>query len=168
MSVTPIERRLPPHRAAARLARTRLEHGLRLTVPEATALIADAVCEAARDGLHLALALDRGRRALGPDDVLPDAAGLLTGLRIVAVLGDGTRPAVIGAPFGEGEWHDGAPGSGRTGGDDPGEDARRAPAPEPVPDPDPVTGRDPQMFEPPPHCAEPPKGSRPPHGGVPR
>ncbi|MFJ6577223.1 urease subunit beta [Streptomyces sp. NPDC091368] len=146
MSVTPIERHLPPQRAAARLARTRLEHGLRLTVPEATALIADAVCEAARDGLHLAEALDRGRRVLGPDDVLPDAAGPLTGLRIVAVLGDGTRPAVIGAPFGEGEWRDGAPGGGRAGGDGPGEDARPAPAPapEPVPDPGPEPIPDPE------------------------
>lgn len=32
------------------LARRRLAQGLRLNVPEATALTADTVCEAARDG----------------------------------------------------------------------------------------------------------------------
>jgi urease gamma subunit len=38
---------------AAELARARRARGLRLNVPEATALIADTVCEAARDGLRL-------------------------------------------------------------------------------------------------------------------
>ncbi|MGW4701588.1 urease subunit gamma, partial [Streptomyces sp. NPDC004285] len=97
------ERAGPPPGAAARLARTRLERGLRLTVPEATALIAATVVEAARDGLHLAEALDRGCGALGPGDVLAGAEGAVTDIRVEAVLGDGVRLAVISTPFGEGE-----------------------------------------------------------------
>ncbi|MFD8204910.1 urease subunit gamma [Streptomyces sp. NPDC059695] len=100
---SPTGRDRPPHVAAARLARTRLERGLRLTVPEATALIAATVVEAARDGLHLAEALDRGRDAVCPGDALPGVTGAVTDIRVEVVLGDGTRLAVIGTPFGEGE-----------------------------------------------------------------
>ena len=51
---------------AAELARARRARGLRLNVPEATALVADTVCEAARDGARLADAVAAGRSVLGP------------------------------------------------------------------------------------------------------
>ena len=61
---------------AAELARRRRERGLRLSQAEASALIADAVCEAARDGRPYA---DVGRRGLrarsGRTDVLDGVAG---------------------------------------------------------------------------------------------
>jgi urease subunit gamma/beta len=47
----------------AELARARWRRGLRLNVVEATALVADAVCEAARDGGRLADAIEAGRSA---------------------------------------------------------------------------------------------------------
>src|SRR2546430_15408497 len=60
----------PPERirlllfVAAEMARARRARGLLLNVPEATALIADTVCEAARDGLRLAEAVEAGRARL--------------------------------------------------------------------------------------------------------
>ncbi|WP_086823580.1 urease subunit gamma [Streptomyces sp. NRRL B-24572] len=111
MPLTPTERDRLLLFTAAQLARTRLERGLRLNVPEATALIADTVCEAARDGLRLAEALDRGRAVLGPDDVLPGVTDVVTEIQVEAVFDDGTRLAVISAPFGEVEHDDGAPGA---------------------------------------------------------
>ncbi|MFI6937644.1 urease subunit gamma [Streptomyces sp. NPDC050418] len=111
MPLTPTERDRLLLFTAAQLARTRLERGLRLNVPEATALIADTVCEAARDGLHLAEALDRGRSILGSDDVLPGVTDVVTEIQVEAVFEDGTRLAVISAPFGAVEHDDGAPGA---------------------------------------------------------
>ncbi|MEU0629418.1 urease subunit gamma [Streptomyces sp. NPDC005989] len=111
MPLTPTERDRLLLFTAAELARTRLGRGLRLNVPEATALIADTVCEAARDGLHLAEALDRGRGVLGPDNVLPGVTDVVTEIQVEAVFDDGTRLAVISAPFGDVEHDDGAPGA---------------------------------------------------------
>ena len=61
MRLTPTERDRLLLFGAAELARARRARGLRLNVPEATALIADTVCEAARDGA----AARRGHRG-GP------------------------------------------------------------------------------------------------------
>ncbi|MFG2229106.1 urease subunit gamma, partial [Streptomyces sp. NPDC048723] len=69
MRLTPTERDRLLLRSAAELARARQARGLKLNVPEATALIADTVCEAARDGKRLAEAIEEARSVLGPGDV---------------------------------------------------------------------------------------------------
>ncbi|MFJ3836697.1 urease subunit gamma [Streptomyces sp. NPDC090054] len=111
MPLTPTERDRLLLFTAAELARARHARGLRLNVPEATALIADTVCEAARDGLRLADALERGRCVLGPDDVLPGVVDIVTEIQVEAVFEDGTRLAAISDPFGERERDDLAPGA---------------------------------------------------------
>ncbi|MFD9478942.1 urease subunit gamma [Streptomyces nojiriensis] len=111
MPLTPTERDRLLLFTAAELARTRHARGLRLNVPEATALIADTVCEAARDGLRLADALERGRSVLGPDDVLPGVVDIVTEIQVEAVFEDGTRLAAISEPFGAQERDDSAPGA---------------------------------------------------------
>jgi len=58
----------------AELARARRGRGLLLNVVEATALVADAVCEAARDGKRLGEAVDIARSVLNEREVLPGAA----------------------------------------------------------------------------------------------
>lgn len=100
MPLTPTERDRLLLFTAAELARARHARGLRLNVPEATAVIADTVCEAARDGLRLADALERGRTVLGPDDVLPGVVDIVTEVMVEAVFEDGTRLAAISEPFG--------------------------------------------------------------------
>ncbi len=79
-------------------------------MPEATALIADTVCEAARDGRRLADAIERARSVLGPDDVLPGVADVVTEVHVEAVFDDGSRLAVVSDPIGGGLAGD-APGA---------------------------------------------------------
>lgn len=111
MPLTPTERDRLLLFTAAEPARARHARGLRLNVPEATALIADTVREAARDGLRLAEAVDRGRSVLGPDDVLPGVVDVVTEIQVEAVFDDGTRLAAVAEPFGAPERNDAAPGA---------------------------------------------------------
>ncbi|MFE7272302.1 urease subunit gamma [Streptomyces sp. NPDC057623] len=110
MRLTPTERDRLLLFGAAELARARRARGLALNVPEATALIADTVCEAARDGARLAEAIERARSVLGPDDVLPGVADVVTEVHVEAVFDDGSRLAVVGDPIG-GSLGDRAPGA---------------------------------------------------------
>ena len=82
------------------LARARRARGLRLNVPEATAYIADAVCEMARDGLDLPTVRERARHLLGPEDVMTEVPALLVDVRVEARFDDGTRLVVVTDPFG--------------------------------------------------------------------
>ncbi|MBH5337167.1 urease subunit gamma [Streptomyces pactum] len=108
MRLTPTERDRLLLFGAAELARTRRARGLRLNVPEATALIADTVCEAARDGRRLSEAIEAARSVLGPDDVLPGVADVVTEVHVEAVFDDGSRLAVVSDPI-RGATADGRP-----------------------------------------------------------
>ncbi|WP_078873510.1 urease subunit gamma [Streptomyces sp. NRRL S-1868] len=99
MRLNPTERDRLLIFGVAELARARRARGLRLNVPEATALIADAVCEAARDGARLAEAIEAGRRVLGPDEVLPGVADVVGEVQVEAVFEDGSRLAVVTDPI---------------------------------------------------------------------
>jgi urease subunit gamma/beta len=111
MRLTPTERDRLLLFSAAELARARKARGLRLNVPEATALIADTVCEAARDGRRLAEAIERARSVLGPDDVLPGVADVVTEVHVEAVFDDGSRLAIVSDPIGGGALAEHAPGA---------------------------------------------------------
>jgi urease subunit gamma/beta len=100
MRLTPTDRDRLLIFTAAELARTRRARGLRLNIPEATALIADTVCEAARDGARLMEAAAAGAAVLGPDDVLPGVVDVVTEVKVEAVFDDGTRMVVVRNPFG--------------------------------------------------------------------
>lgn len=100
MPLTPGESdRLLLHLQAS-LAQRRRERGLLLNVPEARALIADAVCEWARDGLAMTEARDRARTLLSAQDVLPGVPEALEEIRVEARFDDGTRLVVVKDPFG--------------------------------------------------------------------
>jgi len=101
---------------AAELARARRARGVLLNVPEATALIADTVCEAARDGRRLAEAIEAGRSILSAGDVLPGVVDVVTTLQVEAVFDDGTRLCVVDDPFrGAGSLGPEAPGAALPG-----------------------------------------------------
>ncbi|GAA2145139.1 urease subunit gamma [Kitasatospora kazusensis] len=131
MRLTPTERDRLLIFTAAELARARRARGVRLNVPEATALIADTVCEAARDGRRLAEAIHAGRTVLTADDVLPGVPDVVTVIQVEAVFDDGTRLAVVNDPFqGHGSLGDDAPGTALPGsgeGYDPTEETIRLP-----------------------------------------
>ena len=111
MQLTPSERDRLLLFTVAELARARRARGLRLNVPEATALIADAVAEAARDGKRHEEAIEVGRSVLGPDDVLPGVADVLYDVKVEALFDDGTRLVVVPDPIGAAPLGAGAPGA---------------------------------------------------------
>lgn len=116
MRLTPTERDRLLIFTAAELARARRARGVRLNVPEATALIADTVCEAARDGRRLAEAIEAGRSVLSADDVLPGVPDVVTVIQVEAVFDDGTRLAVVNDPFrGAGSLGEDGPGAALPG-----------------------------------------------------
>jgi urease subunit gamma/beta len=111
MLLTPAERDRLLIFTAAELARARRARGLLLNVPETVALVADVVCEAARDGARHADALTAGQSVLGPDDVLPGVADIVREVKVEAVFDDGTRLVVVTDPVGGGHLGDDAPGA---------------------------------------------------------
>ena len=112
MRLTPSDRDRLLIFTAAELARKRLGRGLQLNVPEATAIIADAVCEAARDGARLMEAAAAGASVLGADDVLPGVADIVREVKVEAVFNDGTRMVVVRGLFGgRASLGDDAPGA---------------------------------------------------------
>lgn len=94
---------------AAELARRHLARGLRLNAPEATALICDAMLDAARAGATYEEVEAAGRAAVGPDDVLPGVAALVAEVRLEVLMDDGTRLVVLHEPLGSAG--DDAPGA---------------------------------------------------------
>lgn len=102
MRLTPTDRDRLLIFTAAELARARRARGLRLNVPEATALIADTVCEAARDGARLMDAAAAGARVLTVAEVLPGVPDIVSEVKVEAVFDDGTRMVVVRDPFGAG------------------------------------------------------------------
>ncbi len=129
MQLTPSERDRLLLFTVAELARARRARGLRLNVPEATAIIADTVAEAARDGKRHDEAMAAGQAVLGPDDVLPGVADVLYDVKIEAVFDDGTRLVVVPDPIGGGSLGDAAPGAIDVVADpdaDPANDAERS------------------------------------------
>jgi urease subunit gamma/beta len=102
LRLTPAERDRLLLFTAAAIARARRSRGLRLNVPEATALIADTVAEAARDGLRVSQAVAAGRAVLAPEEVLPGVTDIVHEVQVEAVFEDGTRLAVVEDPFGTG------------------------------------------------------------------
>lgn len=86
--------------AAAELARRHRDRGLKLNHPEAVALIADAILEAARAGASYAEAEAAGRAAVATEDLLPGVTALVGEVRVEATFGDGTRLVVLVDPLG--------------------------------------------------------------------
>jgi urease subunit gamma/beta len=85
---------------AAELARRRRARGLHLNQAEATALIADEVCEAARDGRSYAEAEAVGYGVLGAADVADGVAELVRRIEVEALFPEGSRLLVLHDPIG--------------------------------------------------------------------
>src|SRR4051794_35059294 len=85
---------------AAELARARRGRGLKLNQAEATAIIADAVCEAARDGRRYADVVAGAHDVLSEDDVLDGVRALVPRIEVEAVFADGRHLVVVEDPIG--------------------------------------------------------------------
>ena len=84
---------------AAELARRRQGRGLALTQAEAVALIADEVCEAARDGRTYAEVEALGYEVLYERDVLPGVADAVRTVEVEPLFPDGHRLVVLHDPI---------------------------------------------------------------------
>jgi urease subunit gamma len=97
--LTPHEReRLMVH-MAARLATERRQRGLKLNLPEATAVITSFVLEGARDGRSVSDLMDAGRRVLAREDVMEGVPEMLPRVQVEATFPDGTKLITVTAPI---------------------------------------------------------------------
>jgi urease subunit gamma/beta len=94
---------------AAELARARRARGLKLNQAEATAIVADGICELARDGLRYAEVVAGAHALLGEEDVLDGVRALVTRIEVEAVFRDGRHLVVVEDPLGPGGPDGGAP-----------------------------------------------------------
>jgi urease subunit gamma/beta len=86
---------------AAELARARRARGLKLNQAEATAIIADGICELARDGLRYDAVVAGAFAILGEEDVLEGVRALVRRIEVEAVFRDGRHLVVVEDPLGE-------------------------------------------------------------------
>lgn len=91
MMLTPRESEKLMVYVAADLARKRRGRGLKLNASESTALITEAMLEAARDGRSVVEAMEEGRRVLTREDVMDGVAELVDLVQVEATFPDGTK-----------------------------------------------------------------------------
>ncbi len=96
---------------AAELARRRRDKGLKLGYPEARAIIADEVSEAARAGMSVAEAASLGASLLTEDDLIPGVPELVGTVQVEGFFEDGQKLVTIHDPI--------RPGTGRDTGAEP-------------------------------------------------
>ena len=84
---------------AGSLAQKRLARGLRLSYPEAVALIATVLLELIRDGRSVAGLMDLGRRILGRAEVMPGVPALVAEVQVEGTFPDGTKLVTVHHPI---------------------------------------------------------------------
>ena len=84
---------------AAELARRRQARGLKLNLPEATAIVTDHVLEGARDGRLVTDLMQSGRTVLTRDDVMDGVPELLEEVQVEATFPDGTKLVTVHHPI---------------------------------------------------------------------
>jgi urease subunit gamma len=84
---------------AAMVARDRRARGVKLNVPEATAILSSFVLEGARDGRTVADLMAAGRQVLTRDDVMEGVPELLHEVQVEATFPDGTKLVTLHVPI---------------------------------------------------------------------
>lgn len=84
---------------AGKLALERKERGLKLNLPEATAVVTSYLLEGARDGNSVADLMESGRHVLGRDDVMEGVPEMLTQVQVEATFPDGTKLVTVTGPL---------------------------------------------------------------------
>lgn len=99
MNLTPTELERLTIFTAAELARRYRSQGIRLSHPEAVALISDEVLTAARKGMMHADLVDYGRSLLTTDDVEPGVEHMIPFLCVEACMAEGTKLVTVFDPI---------------------------------------------------------------------
>jgi urease subunit gamma/beta len=84
---------------AGSLAQKRLARGLRLSYPEAVALIATVLLEFIRDGQSVAALMDVGRRILGRAQVMNGVPDLIAEVQVEGTFPDGSKLVTVHHPI---------------------------------------------------------------------
>ncbi len=99
MNLSPQERDKLLIFVAAQVARQRKERGLKLNVPEATALITAELMELARDGKTVAEIMAAGREILSRDDVMEGVPEMIGMIQVEPTFPDGSKLVTVHQPI---------------------------------------------------------------------
>ncbi len=99
MHLTPQERDKLLIYMAGQVAKARKERGLKLNVPEATALITADLLEMARDGKSVAEIMSAGRGILKKSDVMEGVAEMIHDIQVECTFPDGTKLVTVHDPI---------------------------------------------------------------------
>lgn len=83
---------------AGKLALERKERGLKLNLPEATAIITSFLLEGARNGESVADLMESGRHVLSREDVMEGVPEMLAQVQVEATFPDGTKLVTVTEP----------------------------------------------------------------------
>ena len=99
MHLTPREQEKLLIFVAAELARKRQARGLKLNYPEAMAILAAEIMEAARDGKSVAEIMTWGTTILKRADVMDGIAEMILEVQVEATFPDGTKLVTVHDPI---------------------------------------------------------------------
>jgi urease subunit gamma len=99
MNLSPQERDKLLIFVAAQVARERKKRGLKLNVPEATALITAELLELARDGKTVAEIMASGREILKRKDVMDGVPEMISMIQVEPTFPDGSKLVTIHEPI---------------------------------------------------------------------
>jgi urease subunit gamma/beta len=102
MHLTPTEMERLVIFQAAELARRYRSRGIRLSAPEATALICDELVTAAREGLDHPALVAFGGQVLTADAVEPGVAAMIKVISVEVMMAEGTKLVTVFDPVGPG------------------------------------------------------------------
>ncbi len=84
---------------AGKLALERKERGLKLNLPEATALLTSYLLESARDGNTVTDLMETGRNVLSREDVMEGVPEMIAQIQVEATFPDGTKLVTVMEPI---------------------------------------------------------------------
>lgn len=84
---------------AGKLALERKERGLKLNLPEATALLTSYLLEGARDGETVTDLMESGRNVLSREDVMDGVPEMIAQIQVEATFPDGTKLVTVMEPI---------------------------------------------------------------------
>jgi len=84
---------------AGKLALERKARGLKLNLPEATALLTSYLLEGARDGETVTDLMESGRNVLSRDDVMEGVPEMIAQIQVEATFPDGTKLVTVMEPI---------------------------------------------------------------------
>lgn len=84
---------------AGKLALERKERGLKLNLPEATALLTSYLLEGARDGNTVTDLMESGRNVLSRNDVMEGVPEMIAQIQVEATFPDGTKLVTVMEPI---------------------------------------------------------------------